>query len=114
MSIALISTGFAAWVLSQDDEQTTDGNVQVGIVADSSIDITLEKLNNILVTNETASGKFSFNFEPEANDSFGRVTWQDEAESMNLIVQGKITNPGDVKKLTFKSLSFFKIYTSFN
>lgn len=105
MSIALISTGFAAWVLSQDDEQTTDGNVQVGIVADSSIDITLEKLNNILVTNETASGKFSFNFEPEANDSFGRVTWQDEAESMNLIVQGKITNPGDVKKLTFK-LSF--------
>ena len=44
MSIALISTGFAAWVMSQEKKASTNGNVTVGAVTEGNIEITLDEL----------------------------------------------------------------------
>ena len=60
MSIALISTGFAAWVMSADDKVEDDGNVDVGVVKDSTIDIIFD--------DEDYIKNFEFLFEPAAGD----------------------------------------------
>lgn len=38
-SIALISTGFAAWIISQNAKQESTGNIKVGVVTDNNIKI---------------------------------------------------------------------------
>ena len=45
MSVALISTGFAAWVISSSVEKESNSNVQVGTISDKSIGLTVELLD---------------------------------------------------------------------
>ena len=87
MSIALISTGFAAWVMSSDAEDTTQGNVSVGIVNDASL-----KIN---VTNKADLEAFTFLFEPAAGDNTGRVrldSTDPKTEQLTFTIEGNITN----------------------
>ena len=87
MSIALISTGFAAWVMSSDAEDTSQGNVSVGIVNDASL-----KIN---VTNKTGLEAFTFLFEPAAGDNTGRVRLDSidpKTEQLTFTIEGNITN----------------------
>ena len=58
MSIALISTGFAAWVMSQEKKQSTSGNVTVGAVTEGNIEVTLDPLT-----------VKDFKFEPKESDT---------------------------------------------
>lgn len=100
MSIALISTGFAAWVMSADDEITEDGNVDVGIVKDSTIDIIIDDLEELQA--------FNFLFEPAEGDvkaDGNRVHLEDLGdgqtgphESLKLVFSGSLTNPGNLKE----------------
>ena len=62
MSIALISTGFAAWVMSQEKKQSTSGNVTVGAVTEGNIEVILDPLT-----------VKDFKFEPKESDKTGRV-----------------------------------------
>ena len=90
ISIALISTGFAAWVMSSDAQLDASGNVEVGLVSDSSlkIELTYEE-NDVKIEN------FSFLFEPAAGDKTGRVRLDNDelSESLVYTIKGKISNP---------------------
>ena len=96
ISIALISTGFAAWVMSNDADVNASGNVSVGVVADSSLGIEF---------NETEIKGFTFQFEPAEGDLTGRVRLDKEtnlSEKLSLEVKGKITNPDILDSLTIQ------------
>ncbi len=87
MSIALISTGFAAWVMSNDAEESAGGNVSVGLVSDASLKITVDK---------TQIENFTFQFEPAKEDYTGRVRLDSTnpiAEALVLEFTGTISNP---------------------
>ena len=97
MSIALISTGFAAWVMStnatNDDAQ---GNVNVGVVKDASLTISEVAI---------ISAKDSFSFEPLAEDTSGRVRYDDEeakSENLTIKVKGKIAPIEYLGELTYE------------
>ena len=47
MSIALISTGFAAWVMSQNAKEEVSGNVNVSTMTDASVSIKIYQSDNL-------------------------------------------------------------------
>lgn len=92
MSIALISTGFAAWVMSQEKKQSTSGNVTVGAVAAGNIEVTLDPLT-----------VKDFKFEPKESDTTGRVrNDKTNFESLTVTVTGTIKNTQFLKEATIK------------
>lgn len=94
MSIALISTGFAAWVMSQEKKQSTSGNVTVGAVTEGNIEVILDELT-----------VKDFKFEPKEGDDTGRVRSDGtNFESLTVTVTGTIKNTQflDVNNTTIK------------
>ena len=92
MSIALISTGFAAWVMSQEKKQSTSGNVSVGAVTEGNIEVILDELT-----------VKDFKFEPKENDKTGRVRNDGtNFESLTVTVTGTIKNTQFLKEATIK------------
>lgn len=92
MSIALISTGFAAWVMSQEKKESKTGNVTVGAVTEGNIKITLDELT-----------VKDFKFEPKENDKTGRVRNDGtNFESLTVTVTGTIENTKFLKELAIK------------
>lgn len=92
-SIALISTGFAAWVISQGAENKPDGSINVGTVKDGAVSfIGVEQ------------DKKEFVFDCLTTDTTGRVYYEDETgkggESLSVTVSGYITNPQYFKSLS--------------
>lgn len=81
--IALISTGFAAWIISTNATNEQNGNISVGKVTDSSITIENVQLSTT-----------NFYFEPAENDFTGRLRNQegDPSESLSVTVTGEIHN----------------------
>lgn len=92
MSIALISTGFAAWVMSQEKKQSTSGNVTVGAVTEGNIEVILDPLT-----------VKDFKFEPKESDTTGRVR-NDGTNfvSLTVTVTGTIKNTQFLKEATIK------------
>lgn len=92
MSIALISTGFAAWVMSQEKKQSTSGNVTVGAVTEGNIEVILDPLT-----------VKDFKFEPKESDTKGRVRNDGtNFESLTVTVTGTIKNTQFLKEATIK------------
>lgn len=92
MSIALISTGFAAWVMSQEKKQSTSGNVTVGAVTEGNIEVILDELT-----------VKDFKFEPKESDTTGRVRNDStNFESLTVTVTGTIKNTQFLKEATIK------------
>lgn len=92
MSIALISTGFAAWVMSQEKKQSTSGNVTVGAVTEGNIEVILDELT-----------VKDFKFEPKESDTTGRVRNDGtNFESLTVTVTGTIKNTQFLKEATIK------------
>lgn len=92
MSIALISTGFAAWVMSQEKKQSTSGNVSVGAVTEGNIEVILDPLT-----------VKDFKFEPKESDTTGRVRNDGtNFESLTVTVTGTIKNTQFLKEATIK------------
>lgn len=82
-SVALVSTGFAAWVLASQAEATKTGNITVGTVSDSSI-----KISNVQFKGDNDS----FIFEPKKEDTAGRVRNDGENfENLSVTVTGEIS-----------------------
>ncbi len=96
MSIALISTGFAAWVISSQSKDNGSGNVTVGTISDKSIEITINNKNDL----------GTFKFEPDKNDTTGRVRYEgngsENYESLTVTISGSVTNPNYLGSLTIK------------
>lgn len=92
MSIALISTGFAACVMSQEKKQSTSGNVTVGAVTEGNIEVTIDPLT-----------VKDFKFEPKESDTTGRVrNDKTNFESLTVTVTGTIKNTQFLKEATIK------------
>lgn len=92
MSIALISTGFAAWVMSQEKKQSKSGNVTVGAVTEGNIEVILDELT-----------VKDFKFEPKESDTTGRVrNDKTNFESLTVTVTGTIKNTQFLKEATIK------------
>lgn len=91
-SIALISTGFAAWIMSTNANKDTPGNVTVGQVTDSSLkieDLTLSKTTLML--------------EPKEEDNTGRVRNDGtNFESLETVVTAKISPTVYIKEVVVK------------
>lgn len=84
--IALVATGFAAWVISSSATKNVPGNVQVGTISEKSIEITDVKFK------EVGEGtRDYFSFEPVKTDLSGRVRYdgKDHYENLSLVVTGK-------------------------
>lgn len=82
LSIAMIATGFATWVMSANArDDSKGGNVDVGTVSDSNLEIT-----NVVISST------SFYFEPLASDNQGRVRNDgSHYESLSITVTGDIS-----------------------
>lgn len=92
MSIALISTGFSAWVMSREKKASKNGNVTVGAVTEGNIEITLDELT-----------VKDFKFEPKEGDDTGRVRSDGtNFESLTVTVSGTIKNTQFLKEATIK------------
>lgn len=99
MGIALISTGFATWVLSQDTSLDQGGNVEVGIVEDKALEIADVKYYTVYVGAESEENveikkeELAYYFEPQAGDYQGRVKAKegDHTEQMTLYIVGKVS-----------------------
>ncbi len=80
VSIALISTGFAAWIMSTNARGEQGGNVTVGQVTDSQL-----KIENLAID------KNVFAFEPLETDTTGRVRYDEtNKESLTIKVTGTV------------------------
>lgn len=92
MAIALVSTGFAAWIMSTNAKHEQNGNVTVGTVTDSSL-----KLTDVVLSTT------SINFEPKADDTTGRVRYDGtNAESLVITVTGKVSPKNVLGDLTIE------------
>lgn len=93
VSIALISTGFAAWVLSTQAKKDGSGNVTVGSVTDASFEITFDKISDQYGNIIDKEDELNFSFEPTKGDETGRVRWDgNNCENLVLIFEGTVTN----------------------
>lgn len=89
--IALVATGFAAWVISSSASKTLDGNVNIGKVSDESI-----KLEASI-----SSALKNFSFEPVKEDVSGRVRWDGEHyENLSVTVSGDFSPSKYVNKFS--------------
>ena len=93
-AIGLVSTGFAAWVLSASASNTQNPNIKVGEVSDKSMEFINVKIYGINdAGEEIETSNYSFN--PRFGDNTGRVRFgsnegADEGERMSLTVRGTI------------------------
>lgn len=90
MSIALVSTGFAAWVISRDAKVENEGNISIGVVQSETMTVTINEADN-----------HSFAFEPLEEDTTGRVRNDGtNFERMSFKFTGTVTNTGYLKSDT--------------
>lgn len=102
MSIALISTGFAAWIMSTNANYEDDGNVSVGTVTDGSI-----KLTDVALSTD------SIKFEPLEEDTTGRVRNDGtNFESLQIVVTGKVSPRDILGELTIELQMEEKVKTA--
>lgn len=93
--IALVATGFAAWVISSSANKTLDGSVNIGVVSDKSITL------NAAISSEEKG----FSFEPLKNDVSGRVRWdaaEGKYENLSITVSGDYSPASYVNKFTME------------
>ncbi|MBQ7224477.1 MAG: hypothetical protein IJX06_02860 [Clostridia bacterium] len=89
MSIALVATGFAAWVIAGDSYKTTSGNVTIGTVTEKSLTVTLD------------STEADIAFECQQADVKGRIRKSGSAqEALSFVVSGTVTDATFLDTLT--------------
>lgn len=93
--IALVATGFAAWVISSSATKNVQGGVQVGTISNKSIEITEVKFEKPGPLGEDETAREYFSFEPTKGDNSGRVRCDGKNwENLSLKVTGKYS-PAD-------------------
>ena len=92
-SVALISTGFASWIISLNAKGEIGGDVNVGTVTDSSV--TIEINREYEDEEKTREIKPRFVFGSDENDTTGRIRnngVETDYENLTINVSGKIKN----------------------
>ena len=94
VSIALISTGFAAFVISTNSTNASNGNINVGKVQEASLQIL-----------DVTCDYDSFLFEPEETDVTGRVRNDGRNfERLAITISGEVHNSQYLDRLTILPL----------
>lgn len=92
ISIALISTGFAAFILSTNAKSESNGNIEVG-----QLDSNTMKIEDVVLSNP------SFRFDAKSTDTGGRIRGkQGDEEVLSVTITGTVTNASYLKLLTVK------------
>ena len=98
MSLALVSTGFAAWVLSKDAKLGTSGEVEIGAVSEANVEI-----KDLIFTEKDTYGQEikNFVFEPLEIDTTGRVRYDGESkpEDLDIKISWTVVNYQNVDDL---------------
>ena len=105
--VALVSTGFAAWVLSANASQTLPSNVKVGVISDNEMTIEL---------NDSSMGQ-TISFNAPSTDTTGRIRYgSDEigAENLTITVSGTIRNATYLNHLSIKMDTIASITNAIN
>ena len=98
-AIGLVSTGFAAWVLSAPANTQQNANLSVGAVSDKNM-----KFDNVVTYKTGDANKVAdntYHFEPLATDNNGRVRYDGtNAEMLSLTVAGTLSHVQNLGKLS--------------
>lgn len=98
VALALIATGFASWVLSSNAEKPSEGGVEVGVVEETTIEVTINS-----ITGGVGENNNIFAFEPESDDNSGRVKHsgktEDYAEALEIKINFTVSNIANVGKI---------------
>lgn len=100
LAIALISTGFATWVMSNEAKEDETGNISVGTITDGSL-----SFSDIAFKDNVSD----FYFEPLATDQSGDIQYQNPdndpnnfSENLEVTITGKVTPLSYLDKLTIQ------------
>lgn len=96
LAFGMISTGFAAWLISSAAEKEANSPVEVDKIVDESFELIIDQLD--------AEGKWKadadkISFDAKKDDTTGRVQFQengtgDAGEQLELLLSGTVTNIG--------------------
>lgn len=88
-AVALLSTGAAAFVLTNEAMAESDGSISVGTITDNGVQITLDG----------GSESFAFNFDAPTTDTSGRIQYGSEegsnGESLSATISGTVSPTED-------------------
>lgn len=94
--IALVATGFAAWVISSSATKNVQGGVQVGTISEKLI-----TFGEITIKATDGTDRNYFSFEPTKEDKSGRVRCDGENwENLSLKVKGTYSPASYVNKFS--------------
>lgn len=97
--VGLVSTGFAAWVLSSSTEVKPSASMSVGTVDDKNMEFTTPITYKTGDSNKASDS--TFHFEPLASDTHGRVRYDGEnAESLSITVEGQLLHAQNLGEMT--------------
>ena len=93
MGVGLVSTGFAAWVMSKEADEEASGNVTISTITDQSASIVLD--STIYTTSgDTKILKTAISFNADAKDDEGRLYYSaeqgDTPENLSITVSGRL------------------------
>ena len=109
-AIGLVSTGFAAWVLSSNVSKDNESGLKVGTVSDKSMafsELTIQGLDT--TPGSSTLGEWvdinEFSFNPRYDDNTGRVRFSsnegaDDGERLTLRVSGTLSQAQNLDRLT--------------
>lgn len=97
MSVALISTGFASFVISGQGKKDANGNVTVGTISDAGLEISFDG-------EVDTSNVATISFEPKEGDNSGRVRAAATGpyENLEFTLSGTVANHTNLGTLTVK------------
>lgn len=91
VSVSLISTGFAAFVISNNARQEMNSNVEIGTISSASLEF-----DSVAITDNK-----SFKFDGALGDNEGRITTSSGAsENLSIEITGSIKNAQYLKNCT--------------
>lgn len=91
ISLSLIATGFASWILASTAEKSDEGQISVGTTSEKAIEI-----SNLVFTGDVKD----FVFEPVKDDVTGRVRYDGEnSENLSVSFTCSITAASFVKQI---------------
>lgn len=103
LAIGMISTGFAAWVMSAVSNANAEANVTVGTLSDASMSITVDQWRK---EGEDITEKWygeTISFDAKNGDDTGRIRDDGNAETdenLTMTISGKVTNVAALNELT--------------
>ena len=93
--VALVSTGFAAWVLSANASETVTSNIKVGVINDTDMKISI-----------TSGLNTTISFNAASDDNTGRIRYSASdgvpAENLTVTIAGEIQHADYLSSLTIK------------